>query len=240
MSKSSPITAAIAYVRNSRDADAPLLWRLRWSVLRAYGESVSGQAVLDSLRVRCPLVLTLREDQFNDVIRLLAEPFEWPRRLRPRGEWRDAHVDLDEYKRELAATTSRIGLSGPRSWSSTSGEPPPVWIDWPPLMHAYLRHGGRGDEGRDCWLKEIAAPPMDEDPLLPWLDQLPRGAGRPRSVDEPRLRVFATCIGRALAGDEWPAITFWANEQLGAETTVGALQIYCRRLAKRLDVFRQL
>lgn len=228
----------IAYLQALDDAHSPLVSRLRWRVLNAFGETDVGANLASSLRTGFPLALTLPYGEINDTMILLDRPDELSRRQRPPETWRN--MDLWAYTRELTALTTRIGLSGPRAWSSTSGEPSPIWIDWVPLMHAYLRHSGTDDESRDSWLRETVDTSVTADRHLPWADAPLRGRGRPRSDDEALLSVLAACVGRALADPNWTSIATFAHETFNVDFTGGVLKIRCGRLAERMDVFKKL
>jgi hypothetical protein len=235
----SSLSQGRAYRRALADAESPLVSRLRWRALNALGETAVGRSLVGPLRARFPLALTLPYGEINDTIRLLDGAAELPRRQRPPASWRNAN--LWEYTRALMAFTTRIGLSGPRVWRSTSGEPRPVCIDWVALMHAYLRHPGADDESRARWLNESVDTSVTADVKLPWGDAPVLGRGRPRSDDEASLSVFAACVGRALVDDaSWTSIAIFANGALKRELTGGEVQINCRRVAKRIGVFKKL
>ena len=208
----SSLSASFAYLRHLDDAYSALVSGLRWRVLKEFGETALGRSLVGPLRERFPLALTLPYDQINDTMILLDRADELPLNQRPPAPWRN--VNLWQYTRELMALTKRIGLSGPRAWSSTSGEPRPVWIDWSPLLHAYLRHPGTDDESRSRWLNETDDTSESANFQLPWSDAPLRGRGRPRSSDEVLLSVFADCVGLALADQKWTSIAGFANGAL--------------------------
>lgn len=233
----SSLSASFKYLRELDDASSPLVWQLRWRVLKEFGGTSVGRSLVDPLRARFPLALTLRHAQINDTMILLDRADELSPSQRPPALWRNAN--LSEYTRQLMAMTTHIGLSGPRVWHSNSGEPIPIWIDWVPLMHAYLRYPDPDDESRTRWLDETVDPSESASfPLLPWPGASRRGRGRPRSGDEARLSVFADCVGRALADPNWTAIAGFANAALKRELTGGVVKINCRRLAKRVGAFK--
>jgi hypothetical protein len=228
----------IAHLEALDDAYSPLVSRLRWRVLSEFGATDVGRNLVQSWRERFTRELSLRYNDINDIMILLGHPDELPVKHRPPAAWRD--VNLWGYIRELAALTRQIGLSGPRIWRSTSGKPRPVWIDWIPLMHSYLRHPQSGDESRAEWLNETndtsESPPLQ----LPWAKAPLHRRGRPRSREEEPLSVLAACVGRALADPNWTSIATFAHETFNVDFTGGVLKIRCGRLAERMDVFKKL
>lgn len=230
--------ANIAYLKALDDAYSPLVSRLRWRMLGAFGATDMGRNLVQNWQADHPLPLEVRFDDMNDIMILLARPDELPAKHRPTAAWRA--VNLWEYIRELAALTKQIGLSGPRVWRSPNGAPMPVWIDWVRLMHAYLRHPGTGDESRAQWLNESENTSESRPLLLPWDKARLRGRGRPRSVEEEPLSVLASCVGRALADPNWTSVATFANETFKVNFTGGVLKILCGRLAARMDVFKKL
>src|SRR5439155_20159271 len=101
----SSLLAHFKYLCELDDASLPLLCRLRWRVLSAFGGTNVGQSLLDPLRTRFPLALTIRHDEINDTMILLDRADELCRSQRPPAAWRDA--SLWEYTRDLMATTTR-------------------------------------------------------------------------------------------------------------------------------------
>ncbi len=206
--------------------------------MSAFGETDVGRNLVRFWRARFPVALTLPYDKIYDAISLLERADELPLSQRPPAAWRNA--DLWEYTRELMALTKRTGFSGPRCWRSTSGEPMPVWIDWVPPMHAFLRHPGADAKSRARRLSETVDTSEGTNFQFPWPNAPSRGRGRPRSDDEERLSVFAACVGRALADPNWTSIATFAHETFNIDFTGGVLKIRCSRVAERMDVFKKL
>lgn len=215
--------------------------QLRWAVLKglaAYSPEFCQATATLAATHNVALRLYYHEVD-TAYLAVVADGPHLPERLRPPKEWRD--TKWAGYLWGLANLSQWFGLAGPRK--------PQVWEDecrdrWDETLHYFLQEQHKGSLGKHVFgsLYCLATPLSNP---LPWLDQPPRRRGRP-ALDASgqrwkELEVLAHCIAQRLLGQSWEEIGDCdLTTQCGDPLFHREVATRCKRLAKRLQIFRPL
>lgn len=220
--------------------------RLRWAVLEGLAaESAEFSRATKTLADDNRVALRLLYHEMTDAERKVNEALSLPKRLRPPKEWRD--IDWFAYLSGLARLCRWFGLTG-RVLPERYSQRPDGWDE---ALHYFLQHlhGTVHGTGKRLLFGHLYVLEMPLPSPLPWTDEPPRRRGRPAirasnpsSQEFREWEVLAQCIARRLLGQSWEEITDTCDltTRKGFELTPLELATRCRRLAKRLKIYRPL
>lgn len=227
--------------------------QLRWAVLKELAtHSPELRRATSTLAADYKLPLGLYFFDIEETLSKLKEAEDLPERLRPPKEWKN--TNWAGYLLGLGRVCVWFGLLSPLSWVFYAGWQEPMWLRtprsskpplWVETLHYFLQEQHRGSLEKEVHgsLYQFEIPlPLP----YPWLKQPPRRRGRP-ALDASgqrwqELEALARCIAQRLLGQSWEEIadTCGLTTRRGFDLTPLEVATRCRRLAKRLQIYRPL